>query len=157
MSPSASASPARRSPRPAFWDTSALVPLCCYQDQTKAAVRLGRQHPRQVAWWTAAVEATSAFHRLRRERALTAEGLAQALARLEYLRARWSEILPTDDVRARAERLLGIHSLRAADALQLAAALVWCADRPRGRHFIVADGHLAGAAAAEGFTVVRFA
>lgn len=85
---------------------------------------------------------------------LRPEGFDQAVARLHYLRHRWNEILPTDDVRGRAERLLGIHTLRAADGFQLAAALVWCAGRPRNRPFIVGDGALAAAAAAEGFTVL---
>jgi uncharacterized protein len=147
--------PARRGQAAAFWDTSGVVPLCCWQPQTATASRMGRRHARQVAWWGTAVEATSALHRLHRERALDSDGLAQALARLDYLRRRWSEIVPTDDVRSRAERLLGIHSLRAADALQLAAALVWCRDRPRGRVFVAGDGRLADAAMAEGFQVVR--
>jgi len=47
------------------------------------------------------------------------------------------------------------HRLRAADALQLAAALVWCSNRPRGRAFLVADGALSDAAEAEGFAVIR--
>lgn len=146
--------PARRGPA-AFWDTSAVVPLCCWQPQTKSAARVGRRYTRHVAWWGTAVEAVSAIHRLHREREINADGLAQALTRLDFLRRRWSEIVPTDDVRSRAERSLGVHNLRAADALQLAAALVWCRDRPRGRVFVAGDGRLADAAAAEGFHVVR--
>jgi predicted nucleic acid-binding protein len=79
----------------------------------------------------------------------------QAFARLDYMRSRWNEVQPTEEVRERAERLLRIHRLRAADALQLAAALVWCEDRPRGRALIGADGSLSEAAAAEGFTIIR--
>jgi predicted nucleic acid-binding protein len=78
-----------------------------------------------------------------------------SLARLDYLRDRWNEVQPTDDLRRRAERLLGAHKLRAADALQLAAALVWCGNRPRGRVFIGADGSLSDSAEAEGFTVIK--
>ena len=47
------------------------------------------------------------------------------------------------------------NRLRAADALQLAAALVWCRQRPHGRAFVVADDGLSDAAEAEGFTVIR--
>jgi len=54
----------------------------------------------------------------------------QAFARLDYMRSRWNEVQPTEEVRERAERLLRIHKLRAADALQLAAALVWCDGAP---------------------------
>jgi predicted nucleic acid-binding protein len=101
------------------------------------------------------VEAVSSFNRLQRENNLTNEGKQQALTRLGYLRRKWNEIEPADEVRNTAERLLNIHRLRAADALQLAAALVWCKHQPRGRHFIGADGDLATAAEAEGFTVIR--
>jgi hypothetical protein len=50
---------------------------------------------------------------------------------------------------------LSAHKLRAADALQLASALVWCGNHPRGRVFIGADGDLADAAEGEGFTIIR--
>jgi hypothetical protein len=101
------------------------------------------------------VEVVSSFSRLRREELLTQEGRQQALIRLDYLRSRWTEVQPTSEVREIAERLLNVHKLRAADALPLAAALIWCSHRPRGRHFIGADGDLADAAEAEGFTVMR--
>ena len=61
-----------------------------------------------------------------REKALTAAGRQQAMARLDYLRRRWHEVQPGDDVRDEAERLLTRHPLRAGDALQLSAALIWC-------------------------------
>ena len=44
-------------------------------------------------------------------------------------------------------------ALRAADALQLAAALVWAKQLPRKRLFVCFDGRLAEAAGKEGFTV----
>jgi predicted nucleic acid-binding protein len=147
----------RKGPAPltAFWDTSAIVPLCCFQSRTAGAGRAARTYARQVAWWATAVEAVSAFNRLWREKNLTLEGKQQALRRLGYLRRRWNEIQPTDEVRDVAERLLSVHKLRAADALQLSAALIWCSHRPRGRSFIAADGDLSDAAEAEGFTVFR--
>jgi hypothetical protein len=77
------------------------------------------------------------------------------MTRLAYLRRRWSEVQPSDEVRDEAERLLGIHVLRAADALQLSAALVWCGRKAHGRHFVAGDGDLSRAAEAEGFSVVR--
>jgi len=52
-----------------------------------------------------------------------------------------------------ADRLLGVHGLRAADALQLAAALALCLERPAGWGFVTLDDRLATAAAAEGFEV----
>ncbi len=71
------------------------------------------------------------------------------------MRRHWNEQQPTDDLREQAQRLLRTHDLRAADAMQLAAALAWCSHRPRGRCFIGADNKLSEAAEAEGFTVIR--
>jgi len=142
-------------PLPAFWDTSAIVPLCCYQTQSAQASRVGRLYARRTVWWTTRVEAVSSFHRLLRDDELTREGLEQALERLSRLRQSWNEVQPADEIREIAERLLGVHRLRAADALQLAAAQVWCRHLPRGRHFVGADGHLSRAAETEGFTVLR--
>ena len=139
----------------AFWDTSALVPLCCFQPQSAQARQVARTYSRQVVWWGTVIEAVSSLNRLIREGTLNPKESGQAFARLDYLRGRWNEVQPTEEVRDRAERLLRIHKLRAADALQLAAALVWCGDRPQGRTLIGADSYLSEAAGAEGFTVVR--
>ena len=142
-------------PITAFWDTSALVPLCCFQPQSSQARQAARSYSRQVVWWGTVIEAVSSLNRLTRNGSLNPKDSRHAFARLDYLRARWNEVQPTEEVRDRAERLLRIHKLRAADALQLAAALVWCGDRPQGRPLVGADGNLLEAAAAEGFTVVQ--
>jgi predicted nucleic acid-binding protein len=139
----------------AFWDTSGIVPLCCFQPQSARARQTARTYARQVVWWATAVEAISSFNRLKREGHLTAQEVRRSRERLEYMRRRWNEIQPTEEVRHRAEGLLGAHKLRAADALQLSASLVWCGNRPRGRVFIGADGDLSDAAENEGFTVIR--
>jgi predicted nucleic acid-binding protein len=129
--------------------------MCCFQPQTSLANRTAHRYARQVTWWATAVEATSALNRLHRQQLLTAAGRQQALARLDHLRRRWHEVQPTDAVRDAAERLLAVHPLRAADALQLAAALTWCGHKAGGRCFIGADDALTHAAETEGFTVVR--
>jgi predicted nucleic acid-binding protein len=95
------------------------------------------------------------LNRLIRNGTLNSKDSRQAFARLDYLRARWNEVQSTEEVRDRAERLLRVHSLRAGDALQLAAALVWCGDRPQGRALVGADGILSTAATAEGFTTIQ--
>jgi predicted nucleic acid-binding protein len=139
----------------AFWDTSALVPLCCFQPQSAQARQIVRTYSRQVVWWGTIIEAVSSLNRLTREGTLNSNESRQAFTRLDYLRARWNEVQPTEEVRDRAERLLRVHRLRAADALQLAAALIWCGDHPQGRALIGADGILSVAAAAEGFTTIE--
>ena len=144
-----------RSVMTAFWDTSALVPLCCFQPQTAQARQVARTYSRQVVWWGTIIEAVSSLNLLTREGTLSVKESRQAFDRLDYLRDRWNEVQPTEEIRDRAERLLRIHRLRAADALQLAAALVWCGDRPQGRALVGGDGNLMEAAAAEGFVMIR--
>jgi hypothetical protein len=69
------------------------------------------------------------------------------------LRQSWGEILPSERVRSLAEELPDQMGLRAAEAMQLAAALVWCRERPRGRPFVCLDRPLATAAAHLGFSL----
>jgi predicted nucleic acid-binding protein len=85
---------------------------------------------------------------------LTPPDTLRALQELDRLVQRWIEISPADGIRDAAERLLDRYSLRAADALQLAAALAWCNSQPKEKTFVGADGKLLDAAQREGFTVV---
>jgi hypothetical protein len=55
---------------------------------------------------------------------------------------------------AKALRLLGVHPLRAADALQLAAALILVRDNPAGRELVSLDERLRESALLEGFRVL---
>jgi predicted nucleic acid-binding protein len=77
-----------------------------------------------------------------------------AKQRLGQIESSWNEVVQYDAVRARARRLLESHSLRAADALHLAAALVVFEERPAGIEFVTFDNRLAEAADKEGFTVL---
>jgi hypothetical protein len=106
-----------------------------------------------VVWWGTPLEARSAFARLVREGHLDAAGRADAIKRLGQLRAAWDEISPIERVRALAEGLPDAHGVRAADAAQLGAALVWCRERPNGRPLVCFDDRLRTAAAALGFSV----
>jgi len=58
-------------------------------------------------------------------------------------------------VRDRARRLLEIHPLRAADSLQLAAALVASEEKPSQLPFVSLDRNLARAAEKEGFELIE--
>jgi uncharacterized protein len=136
-----------------FWDASAVVPLCCRQPSADAVEPIAHLDTSLVVWWGTPVECVSALARLQREGGLTHGDLSMAVAVLAALRASWMEILPTDAVRDRAERLLRTHPLRAADALQLAAALVWAGDRPTGLSIVTLDDRLRDAALRESFTV----
>jgi predicted nucleic acid-binding protein len=137
----------------AFWDASAIVPLCCSQPATVQGRRLRRELKRMVVWWGTPIEARSAFARLARAGHLTPEERLAATKLLGQLRVSWDEILPTEKVRSLAEDLPDSYSLRAADAAQLAAALVWCRERPKQRPLVCFDERLRTAATAIGFVV----
>jgi hypothetical protein len=137
----------------AFWDASAIVPLCCAQAATAQGRRLRRELKRMVVWWGTPLEARSALARLVREGHLTPEQRVTAVRLLAQLRVGWDEILPTEQVRSLAVDLPDAHGVRAADAAQLAAALVWCRERPKRRPLVCFDERLRTAAAALGFSV----
>ena len=137
-----------------FWDTSAVVPLLVIEPASATVRRLADADPALVAWWATRTECISALARRRREGQLTARSEAATRRALDALAGSWSEILPGDGLRQRAERLLAVHPLRAADAFQLAAALVWARGEPRGRTLVSFDDRLREAAEREGFEVV---
>jgi predicted nucleic acid-binding protein len=146
---------ARRTARPvnwpsAFWDTSALVPLCVRQGTTPQAIALYKSCE-AVVWWTTPAEIASALARLVRMKHLNSSDWAKARKLATALADAWSVIQPSDAVRAKAMQLVDRYDLRAADALQLAAALVWCEDVPQGRVFLTADQKLQEAAMLSGF------
>ncbi|MCJ7630159.1 MAG: PIN domain-containing protein, partial [Longimicrobiales bacterium] len=114
-----------------FWDTSALVPLLLEQEATVEVGGLLSQDPEIVAWWGTAMECASAAARLRREERLTVDEEDRVLGMLTELRNSWLEILPSEELRDSAVRLLRVHGLGAADALQLAAARVWAGSTDR--------------------------
>ena len=136
-----------------FWDSSAVVPLLVGEPATAERERQLRADPAMLVWWGTPVECASALQRLVREGALRAVDARAAEARLRQLERRWAEVEPTQHVRTQAGRLLRLHPLRAADALQLAAALVACHHDPATLAFRTADQRLAEAARREGFPV----
>lgn len=136
-----------------FWDSSAMVPLLLPEDASAALTRLLGDDGEPVIWWATPLECQSALQRRHRERPLPADQLSAAIERLRQLVQHADTIAPTDELRRRAARLLSFHPLRAADALQLAAALVWCEEQPHGEAFVTLDDRLREAAAREGFSV----
>ena len=135
-----------------FWDSSALVPLVLQQPRTADCRRLLEADAEMVVWWGSPIECASAIARLRRESGLAAQAERDARALLSSLRDAWFEIQPGDAVREQALRLLRLHPLRAADALQLAAALEWAGTSADGV-FVSFDDRLSEAARREGFEV----
>jgi predicted nucleic acid-binding protein len=93
-------------------------------------------------------------YRLVREGLLPRAGSLAVLRRAQAMFERFTEVVALDAVRERSERVLALHPVTAADALQLAAALTLVSDRPRRRAFVTCDDRLADAAAAEGFEAI---
>ncbi|HMN95249.1 MAG TPA: hypothetical protein PKC43_02680 [Phycisphaerales bacterium] len=128
------------------------MPLLLDQPLTEAARRSVEEDRELAVWWGSPIECASAVARLRREGALSAESERAARGLLNTLRGAWFEIRPSEAVREHALRVLRLHALRAADALQLAAALDWIGTPPDGA-FLTLDDRLREAALREGFQV----
>jgi hypothetical protein len=138
----------------AFWDASALVPACVLQaGSARVQSNLRRYAP--TVWWAAYVEVRSAVARLRCNGVIDDQGAVKAVTSLDRIKAMWRAILPDDSLMNEACRLLDLYPLRASDSLQLAAALVWCRQRPDGKKFICNDKRLSEAARSAGFSVVE--
>ena len=137
-----------------FWDSSAILPLCLTERETAALRRILDEDESIAAWWGTPVECFSAFARLRREKLLTTAEESRAREFLSILAASWTEIQPTQRVRDGAARALLLHPLRAADSLQLSAALLWAHGDTTGCHFVCLDQGLRQAARREGFVVL---
>lgn len=138
-----------------FWDSSALVPLLVREAATPGATREYERDPDIVAWWATDIECASALARLERDGAIDGAAMSDALRRLDLLAAAWQEIQPVASVRRLARRLLRVHPLPAADALQLGAAVVASENEPSSLPLITLDDRLAQAAEREGFPVTR--
>jgi predicted nucleic acid-binding protein len=137
-----------------FWDASAIVALIAEEPARERLLRLLEQDPQMLAWWESAVEIASALARRERELLLSAEQVTAALTTARALADSWHEIVPSDAVRRTAERLLRVHPLRAADSLQLAAALIGADHDPATLEIVCLDARLTAAARREGFVVL---
>lgn len=135
-----------------FWDTSSVVPLIVEEAHSKRVRETLAADGQLVVWWATRVESLSAIARKHREDHLSIDEMDDARNRLASLSSNWIQVDPSDQLRTTAELLVLRYSLRAADALQLAAALAWTVGTP-GRHFYCFDDRLRSAARLEGFDV----
>ena len=140
-----------------FWDASAIVPLLVAEAATRRLQALAAEDPDMLVWWGSEIECVSALVRLERDAALNAQAMTLSLQRLRQLAAAWHEIDPSDAIREAATRFLRVHPLRAADALQLAAAFLAAERRPASLTILTLDDRLGAAARKEGFTVIDVA
>lgn len=135
-----------------FWDTSAIIPLVVHEATSPSIRSVFRQDRVIVTWWGSQIEGVSALAFAARRGVIAQDASGKALRRLRSIMDAAVIIEPSAAVRDRAERLLLVHDLRSGDALQLAAALVACQDRPKDFGLVSLDRRLSQAAEREGFT-----
>jgi predicted nucleic acid-binding protein len=136
-----------------FWDSSAIVPLVVNEASSPLLQDLYHSDTSVLVWAFTSTEVISALCRRLREGALDLSQLQASEERLRKLQEDWTETQDLDPVRQRAERLLHVHPLTAADSLQLAAALVATEERPQRFPFVTLEGRLGESAAREGFRI----
>lgn len=130
------------------------MPLLVDEPSSEARRRLFESDPAVVAWWGTLVECESALARRLRTPGVTAAQARDSRERLQAIAEDWTEVSPENQVRSRARRLVRVHPLRAADAFQLAAALVAVREYSDAIDFVCNDRRLAEAARLEGFTTI---
>lgn len=137
-----------------FWDSSAIVPILIDQRGTPAVRALMEDDEAMTVWWGTVIECEGAIARLGRDRMAAPAELDNVRLQLAELEKLWTEIAPSADLRYRAVQIVRRYSLRAADALQLAAAIYVTGEVPSARPFVSLDRRLREAAAMEGFAVL---
>ena len=137
-----------------FWDSSAILPLLVREAASDRVRHIVSEDEDMLVWWGTPVECTSAVARRERDETMDSETVALALERLRILVPSWTEVQPSERVRSTAQRALRVHALRAADALQLAAAIVVAGDDRATLEVVCLDQRLTIAARREGFQVI---
>jgi predicted nucleic acid-binding protein len=137
-----------------YWDSSALMPLCVDEVSSPRLIELYRADPAVITWWGSEIECVSAFARMEREGSMTSIMVAGAMDRLKALKNAWHEVQPSQALRDTTVRLLRVHPLRVADAVQLSSAVIASDHEPSAIELVTLDGRLASAAQREGFAVI---
>jgi uncharacterized protein len=141
-----------------FWDSSALVPLFIEEETTSRLRQIYREDRGAFVWWGSSVECASAFARLEHAGEISARDATQLSQELDLLAVTsWQPIEPVEAIRETARRFLRVHPLRAADALQLAAAFYAAESKPSTLGFVCLDERLGTAAQREGFRLLDWA
>lgn len=137
-----------------FWDASAIVPLLVAEPLTRRLQAILEKDSGMFVWWGSRVECISALARRERDGTADEQIMSCALRRLHEFEVEWQEIDPSNSLRDTAIRFLRVHPLRAADALQLAAAFSAAEQRPSSLIVVTLDERLGTAARKEGFGVI---
>jgi len=130
------------------------VPLIVIEARSAACRRVLRDDNEIVAWMFTEAEILSAIHRTQPTKQHDDDPIAKAERRVERFLRSWELVVDATGVQREVRDVIRTHSLRAGDAMQLAAARLWARGYPKGRGFISADRLLARAAASDGFDVL---
>jgi uncharacterized protein len=136
-----------------FWDSSAIVPLVANEENTDYCLKALADDPKMLIWCLSRVEVMSALCRRVRDGLMGPDEFKKSKERLTVILGKVAEVSAVERVRSRALRLLEVHPLRAADACQLAAALVCVQEDPERLTILCFDHRLESAAIKEGFVV----
>ena len=136
-----------------FWDSSALVPLLVHEKESEICTAAYRTDREILIWTLTKAEIFSALCRRMRDNTLDGETFEAARNRMNDLFDTVYEVAAVDRVKERALRLLRVHPIRAADALQLAAVLVATQEKVDRLPVMCFDDRLTEAAKLEGFVV----
>lgn len=136
-----------------FWDASAVVPLIVREEKTEYCVKKFRSDEDVLVWTLSKIEVLSALCRRFRENSLNEGAFELAKDRMNDFFDMVFEVVSISKVKERALRLLQVHPLKSADALQLAAVLVSTEEDPSRLPIICFEERLSRAARCEGFIV----
>ncbi len=136
-----------------FWDSSAIVPLVVNEKETDYCLKTLSHDQEMLIWCLSRLEVMSALCRQVRDKTLSDTEFQKAKTRMNDLIERAYEVKAIEKVKQRALRLLEVHPLRAADACQLASALVASQEDPGRLTIVCFDQRLMKAAIKEGFVV----
>ena len=137
-----------------FWDSSALLPLLVKETSSKRIKEYFEEDDGIAVWWGTEAECLSALARRAREQSLTPAQQTEAEELLKEILSYVTEVNPSLEIKRIARRLLRTHPLRAADALQLAAAMALAGENISELTMITIDDRLRASAQQEGFTTL---
>ena len=137
-----------------YWDASALVPLVVAESTSSLVRKWLAEDERIVTWVWTRTEIVSAIERRTREESLLRKQRREVLGRFDAFASNWDEVTDILAVRSRANALLARHPLRAADAGQLAAALLVHEQLAEPLTFVCLDQRMSSAAELEGLRVL---
>ncbi len=131
-----------------------MIPLIFEEPTSPVLNEFLMQDADMVVWWGTWIECSVTVSRLGREGRLDENGQEETRAALDGLSVDWLEVEPAEGLRLLAMLVSKTHSLKAADCLQLAAALRWCEGNTDEAEFVCLDNRLHQSAEDEGFDVL---